>query len=189
VHLLDAWWFGQRHFTANQAIRTPEDFQGLRMRFPDTPRYLANAEALGAEAVAVAFEEVYLSLQQGIIDGQENPIPTIASLNLPEVQSHVNLTGHQAGFQFVIFSDATWQEMSAEQQEAMTAAIREVRAADRQCIEEDEQSILDEWAETGAMTVVDDVDRAAFISLAEEYLAENLSGRELELYESIRALR
>ena len=105
VHLLDAWWFGMRQFTANKPIRHPDDFAGLRMRFPDTPRYLANAEALGAEAVAVAFEEVYLSLQQGVIDGQENPIPTIASLNLPEVQSHVSLTAHQAGFQFVIVSD------------------------------------------------------------------------------------
>ena len=98
------------------------------MRFPDTPRYLANAEALGAEAVAVAFEEVFLSLQQGVIDGQENPIPTIASLNLPEVQSHVSLTEHQAGFQFVIVSDATWQTLSPEQQTALTGAIREVRA-------------------------------------------------------------
>lgn len=189
VHLTDAWWFGMRNFTANQAIRHPDDFQGLRMRFPDTPRYLANADALGAEAVAVAFEEVYLSLQQGIIDGQENPIPTIASLNLPEVQSHVSLTEHQAGFQFVIVSDATWSELSSEQQEALTTAIRETRAEDRECIEADEQKFLDEWEETGDMTVVEDVDKDAFIERAESYLSENLTGEELEIYESIRELR
>lgn len=189
VHLLDAWWFGMRHFTANSPIRHPDDFAGLRMRFPDTPRYLANAEALGADAVAVAFEEVYLSLQQGIIDGQENPIPTIASLNLPEVQSHVNLTGHQAGFQFVIVSDATWQELSEEQQEALREAIREVRAEDRQCIEDDEQRFIDEWNESGDIEVVDDVDRDAFIERAEEYFGERLEGRELELYEAIREMR
>ena len=189
VHLLDAWWFGMRQFTANSPIRHPDDFEGLRMRFPDTPRYLANAEALGAEAVAVAFEEVYLSLQQGVIDGQENPIPTIASLNLPEVQSHVSLTAHQAGFQFVIVADATWQQLSADQQTALTEAIREVRAEDRQCIEDDEQLFLDEWAESGDMEVVEDVDRDAFIERAEEYFGENLEGAELELYEAIRALR
>jgi TRAP-type transport system periplasmic protein len=189
VHLLDAWWFGMREFTANQPIRHPDDFAGLRMRFPDTPRYLANAEALGAEAVAVAFEEVYLSLQQGVIDGQENPIPTIASLNLPEVQSHVSITDHQAGFQFVIVSDATWQDLSAEQQEALTEAIREVRAEDRQCIEDDEQLFIDEWAESGDIEVVEDVDIDAFRERAEAYFAERLEGRELELYDAIRALR
>lgn len=189
VHLLDAWWFGMRQFTANQPIQHPDDFAGLRMRFPDTPRYLANAEALGAEAVAVAFEEVYLSLQQGVIDGQENPIPTIASLNLPEVQSHVSLTAHQAGFQFVIVSDATWQQLSEEQQTALTEAVREIRAEDRQCIEEDEQRFLDEWAESGDIEVVEDVDRDAFIERAEAYFGENLEGGELELYEAIRALR
>lgn len=189
VHLLDAWWFGQRHFTANEPIRTPEDFEGLRMRFPDTPRYLANAEALGAEAVAVAFEEVYLSLQQGVIDGQENPIPTIDDMNFVEVQDYVSLTGHQAGFQFVIFSDETWQQLSGEQQEALLDAIREVRAEDRQCIEDDEQALLDEWEESGALEIIDDVDRDAFITRAEEYHSENLDGRELEIYESIRALR
>ena len=189
VNLLDAWWFGMRNFTANQPIRSPADFEGLRMRFPDTPRYLANAEALGAEAVAVAFEEVYLSLQQGVIDGQENPIPTIASLNLPEVQSHVSLTEHQAGFQFVIVSDATWQQLSTEQQDALREAIREVRAADRQCIEDDEQKFIDEWTASGDMEVVTDVDQEAFITKAEEYFSQNLEGRELEVYEAIRAMR
>jgi TRAP-type transport system periplasmic protein len=189
VHLLDTWWFGMRQFTANKPIRHPDDFAGLRMRFPDTPRYLANAEALGAEAVAVAFEEVFLSLQQGVIDGQENPIPTIASLNLPEVQSHVSLTAHQAGFQFVIISDATWQKLSTEQQDALREAIREVRAEDRKCIEEDEQRFIDEWKQSGDMEVVDDVDRDAFITRAEQFFGERLKGRELELYEAIRAMR
>ena len=189
VNLVDAWWFGMRQFTANKPIRHPDDFAGLKMRFPDTPRYLANAEALGAEAVAVAFEEVYISLQQGIIDGQENPIPTIASLNLPEVQSHVSLTEHQAGFQFVIVSDATWQQLSTEQQDALREAIREVRAEDRQCIEDDEQKFVDEWTASGDMEVVEDVDRDAFIAAAEEYFNANLQGRELEVYEAIRAMR
>src|SRR5699024_1149894 len=69
VKILDLWYFGDRHFTANEPIRTPDDLNGLRMRFPDSPIYLANAEALGAEPTAVAFEEVYMALQQGTVDG------------------------------------------------------------------------------------------------------------------------
>ena len=145
VRVLDVWYFGMRHFTANQPIRTPDDFEGLRMRFPDSPQYLMNAEALGAEPTAVAFEEVFLALQQGTIDGQENPVPTIKDLNLPEVQSHVSLTGHQVGSVLAIVSEDTWQSLSGDQQEALQAAISDTRDGDRQCVEDAEVEILAEW--------------------------------------------
>lgn len=188
VRVLDVWYFGMRHFTSNKPIRTPDDFEGLRMRFPDTPQFLANAEALGAEAVPVAFEEVFLALQQGTIDGQENPIPTIDSLNLPEVQSHVNLTGHQVGSVLAIVAEDSWQSLSSEQQEALQSAISETREGDRQCIEDAEERLLEEWRSSGAMTVVDDVDVDAFKERAEEYFLDNYDGATLELYQSIREL-
>ena len=186
VRVLDVWYFGMRHFTANQPIRTPDDFEGLRMRFPDSPQYLMNAEALGAEPTAVAFEEVFLALQQGTIDGQENPAPTIKDLNLPEVQSHVSLTGHQVGSVLAIISEDTWQSLSAEQQEAVQAAISDTRDGDRQCVEEAETEIIEEWKSTGEMTVVEDVDLDTFRSQAEEFFMSNYEGEQLALYEAIR---
>lgn len=186
VRVLDVWYFGMRHFTSNEPIRTPEDFSGLRMRFPDSPQYLMNAEALGAEPTAVAFEEVFLALQQGTIDGQENPIPTIKDLNLPEVQSHVNLTGHQVGSVLAIISEDTWQGLSEEQQEAVQAAVSDTRDGDRQCIEEAEEEIVTEWQSSGEMTVVDDVDLDTFQQQAEDYFLENYDGDQLALYEAIR---
>src|SRR5690606_29059406 len=84
VTVLGAWSAGARHFTANQPIRTPEDLQGLRMRFPNSPQFLMNAEAMGAEATEVAYEELYLALQQGTVDGQENPIVNIDAISLAE---------------------------------------------------------------------------------------------------------
>ena len=187
ARILGPFFFGMRHFTANQPIRTPEDLQGLRMRFPDSPTYLRNAEAMGAQATAVAFEEVFLSLQQGVIDGQENPIPTIASLNLPEVQSHVSLTGHQTGSQLIIVSERVWQELTPEQQEALQTAVDETRDENRARIEEDEQTFLDEWKANGEMEVVEDVGREAFRSRVLQFVDENLQGQERELYEAIRA--
>lgn len=186
VRVLDVWYFGMRHFTANEPIRTPDDFQGLRMRFPDSPQYLMNAEALGAEPTAVAFEEVFLALQQGTIDGQENPVPTIQDLNLPEVQSHVNLTGHQVGSVLAIISEDTWQSLSAEQQEAVQAAISDTRDGDRQCVEDAETEIVEEWKSTGEMTVIEDVDLDTFSSQAEEFFMSNYEGDQLALYEAIR---
>lgn len=186
VRVLDVWYFGMRHFTSNEPIRSPEDFDGLRMRFPDSPQYLMNAEALGAEPTAVAFEEVFLALQQGTIDGQENPIPTIKDLNLPEVQSHVSLTGHQVGSVLAIISEDTWQGLSEEQQEAVQAAVSDTRDGDRQCIEEAEEEIVAEWQSSGDMTVVDDVDLETFQEQAETYFLDNYDGDQLALYEAIR---
>lgn len=186
MHILDVWYFGDRHFTANQPIRTPEDLKGLRMRFPDSPQYLANAKAVGASATAVAFEEVFLALQQGIVDGQENPIPTIAEMSFDEVQSHVSLSGHQIGSQMVIVNSEVWESLTADQQEALQTVVSETRAENRACIEEAEQEILQEWADTGAMEVVDDVDRDAFQQKAEAYFGENLTEEQLAVYTAIR---
>ncbi|HEX2132475.1 MAG TPA: DctP family TRAP transporter solute-binding subunit [Actinophytocola sp.] len=186
TRVLDVWFFGMRHFTANKPIRTPEDLRGLRMRYPDSPIYLENAKAVGASATAVAFEEVYLALQQGIIDGQENPVPTIAEKSFDEVQSHVSLSGHQTGSQLILINEDSWQRLSAEQQDALRTTVHETRAENRRCIEDEESRLLGEWRDTGAMTVVEDVDRDAFSQRAEAYFTETLSGEQLTLYQGVR---
>ncbi|HEY8471231.1 MAG TPA: sialic acid TRAP transporter substrate-binding protein SiaP [Natronosporangium sp.] len=188
VRILDVWYFGMRHFSANTPIRTPDDLEGLRMRFPDSPQFLQNAEALGANATPVAFEEVYLSLQQGVIDGQENPIPTIEDMNFAEVQDYVSLSGHQTGFVVAIIGEQTWQSLSAEQQDALQAAVSGAREGNRQCLEDAEQEVLDKWRQEGRPTIVEDVDRAAFTAKAEVYFEEHLEGDKLDLYRQIREI-
>ncbi|MEV0394464.1 DctP family TRAP transporter solute-binding subunit [Polymorphospora rubra] len=186
TRVLDAWYFGMRHFTGNKPLRTPDDFNGVRMRFPDTPQFLQNAEALGASATSVAFEEVYISLQQGVVDGQENPISVISSLNLPEVQSHLNLTGHMTGFVMPVINENAWQGLTDEQREALSTAITEARATDRQCIEEEESSFVATWRGDGQMQIVEP-DVAAFRTKAEAYFRTAFSGQDLELYNAVRA--
>lgn len=184
--ILDVWYFGDRHFTANEPIRTPADLSGLRMRFPDSPIYLANAEAMGASPTTVAFEEVYMALQQGTVDGQENPIATVAADNYSEVQSHVSLTGHQIGSQMIVVSGQTWDRLSEGQQEVLQEAVSEVREENRACIEEAEAEVLAEWEASGAMEVVDDVDVEAFRTQVHEHFLSTLEGEALELYEAFR---
>lgn len=184
--ILDVWYFGDRHFTANQPIRTPADLSGLRMRFPDSPIYLANAAAMGASPTTVAFEEVYMALQQGTVDGQENPIATVAADNYSEVQSHVSLTGHQIGSQMIVVSGQTWERLSEGQQEVLQEAVSQVREENRACIEEAEAEVIAEWEASGAMEVVDDVDVEAFRSQVHEHFLSTLEGEELELYEAFR---
>jgi len=185
VSVLGAWSAGARHFTANQPIRRPEDLANLRMRFPNSPQFLMNAAALGANATEVAYEELYLALQQGIVDGQENPIVNISASNLGEVQDVLSLSGHQENSNLVIVGPV-WNELTPPQQEALSAAVAAAVEQVPGCVAQDEQQILDEWAASGQFQIVDDVDVAAFRARAEEYLRANLSAEQLTVYEAIR---
>jgi tripartite ATP-independent transporter DctP family solute receptor len=186
VQTLGAWSAGARHFTANTPIRTPEDLEGLRMRFPGSPQFLMNAEALGAQATEVAYEELYLALQQGTVDGQENPITNIAAQNLAEVQDYLSLSAHQLNTNLVIMSPV-WNELSTEQQDALTAAVETAVEEVTACVAEDEEATIEQWRTGGDWEVVDDVDTDAFQEMAVAYLEENFEGESLEVFEAIRS--
>jgi tripartite ATP-independent transporter DctP family solute receptor len=186
VHILGAWNTGARQFTANVPIRTPDDLEGLRMRFPPSPTFLLNAEAMGAEAVEVAFEELYLALQQGTVDGQENPITNLDAINLDEVQAFISLSSHQLSSNLVIIGEV-WNELSTEQQEALSVAVGEAMIQEPECATAAEEEILAAWREGGEMEIVDDVDRDAFRELVEPFLRENFDEAQLEVLEAIRS--
>lgn len=186
VRTLGAWSAGMRHFTANTPIRNPADLDGLRMRFPASPQFLMNAKALGAQAVEIAYEELFLALQQGTADGQENPIVNIAANSIQEVQDYLSLSSHQANSNLVIIGGA-WDELSAEQQEALQAAVDAAVEQVPGCVDEDEEKTLTEWRDTGAIEIVDDVDVEAFRSQADSYLRDNFDEEQLAIYESIRS--
>lgn len=187
--ILGVWYLGDRTFSANAPVRTPEDLQGLRLRYPETPAHLASAAAVGAEPVAVAFEEVYLSLQQGLVDGQENPISLTAENSLDEVVDYVSLSRHAVGSQLIVVAGDTWERLSEQEQADLQAAISDVRAQNRQCADEDEQETMTRWKEQGTPEIIEDVDREAFMEKAHAYWEENLSPEELEVYNSIRSVK
>lgn len=186
VRILGAWNTGARQFTANVPIREPEDLKGLRMRFPPSPQFLMNAAAMGAEPVEVAYEELYLALQQGTVDGQENPVVNIDSINLDEVQDYISLSSHQLSTNLVVVS-GVWDDLSAEQQQAVMEGVEEAMVREPQCAAESEEATLAEWRDSGALQVIDDVNRDAFRELAEPYLKENFTPEQVEVLEAIRS--
>lgn len=188
VKVLDIWYQGDRTFSATEPIREPADLDGLRIRYPGSPAHLMSADAMGVEPVAVAVEEVYMALQQGIADGQENPIAFTAQNSLDEVVDYVSLSRHAVGSQLVIVADETWERLSAEQQEHLQTSVTQTRSENRACAEAEEEEILTRWNEQGSPVVVDDVDREAFRAKALEYLENNLSDGELETLESVRSV-
>ena len=187
VTILGGWNTGARQFTANVPIRTPDDLAGLRMRFPPSPTFLLNAAAMGADAVEVAYEELYLALQQGTVDGQENPLTNIKAINLPEVQDYVSMSSHQLSSNVIIIGPV-WNELSAAQQAALSAAVEAAMVREPQCVAEAETAILDEWRTSNAIGIIDDVDRDAFRAKAEPYLRDHFTPEQIEVLDAIRSI-
>lgn len=185
VSILGAWSAGARHFTANEPITEPDDLDGLRMRFPGSPQFLLNAKALGASATEVAFEELYLALQQGVVDGQENPLTNIKSSNLAEVQDVLSLSGHQQNSNLIV-AGSFYDDLNDDQKAAVDDAVAEAVEQMPGCVEDAEKEILDGWESDGTIEIVDDVDTAAFSEKTDAWFRDNLEGDSLAVYESIK---
>lgn len=186
VNTLGVWSAGARHFTANKPILSPEDLEGMRIRFPGSPQYLLNAQALGASATEVAYEELYLALQQGTVDGQENPITNIASQNLQEVQSDLSLTEHQLNTNLVLIGDV-WNEFDEDQQQVVSDAVAKAVDEVTSCVDEEDAATIEEWESGDDWNVHSDVDVDAFREQAVSWFQENLDGDSLAVFEAIRA--
>jgi tripartite ATP-independent transporter DctP family solute receptor len=187
VSILGAWSAGARQFTANEAIREPADLEGLRMRFPGSAQYLLNAQALGAEPTEVAYEELYLALQQGVVEGQENPLTNIDASNLVEVQDYVSMSAHQQNSNLIVAAPTYDSELSDEQRTALDDAVAAAVEQMPGCVEEAEQEILDRWEQEGTVEIVDDVDREAFAQQTDAWFRDNLEGDSLAVYEAMRS--
>ncbi|WP_028278880.1 DctP family TRAP transporter solute-binding subunit [Arthrobacter sp. H5] len=186
IKVLSSWYYGTRHVTANKEISTSEDFAGLKIRTPNAPLYLANIAAMGGTATPMALDEVYLALQQGVIDAQENPIPTISTAKFNEVQDYINLTAHMIQGVQITTGRTVYEGLSEEERSALEGAMAAAADATRVCIEEQEQGILEEWKSGEGIQVNEDVDRESFAAAAEEAMLKQPWG---ELYQEIKDAR
>ena len=153
-------YYGFRHVTANRAILHPDDMRNLKIRVPNAPMFLILPQATGANAAPMPFAEVYLALQQGVVDAQENPLTTIRFQRFYEVQSHINLTGHIVPSLLTLVSLQTLDELG----EIDAAVLEDVatRAAQRasEDIAADEERLVAWFTDRGLS--VREVDRDAF---------------------------
>jgi len=153
-------YYGQRHVTANKEIRKPEDMKGMKLRVPPAPLYLMFTKSVGANATPIAFAEVYLALQQGTVDGQENPLPTIMAKKFYEVQTHVMLTGHITESLLTIVGSHVWAKLSADDKKVFEEVLTQASSRATDQIRVSEQKLADELRKLGKQVV--EVDRDAF---------------------------
>jgi TRAP-type transport system periplasmic protein len=179
MRVLHTWFYGERHITARKPVRRPEDLQGFRLRMPDARVWLATGEALGASPMPMAFTEVYLGLQQGIADGQENPITTIQAMGFHEVQTHLNLTRHIQSSTQLLIAERVWQRLNDAQRSALEEAAQAAGIEVRACIERGDEEILARWRRDGALRIVEDVEVEAFRARARKHFASGYVFSEL----------
>jgi tripartite ATP-independent transporter DctP family solute receptor len=157
-------YYGQRHVTANKEIKKPEDMKGMKLRVPPAPLFLMFTKSVGANATPIAFAEVYLALQQGTVDGQENPLPTIMAKKFYEVQSHIMLTGHITESLVTIVGAHVWSKLSDEDKKIFEDVLKEANAKSTDQIRASELKLADEFRKLGKTVV--EVDREAFRKVA-----------------------
>ena len=154
-------YYGMRHMTTrNRALKVPADVKGLKIRVPQVPHFLDMVLAIGGTPTPMPLAEVYLSLQTGVIDGQENPLATIDSLKFHEVQKYINLTGHILNPQWYLVSTKTWRSLSKPDQAVLQEAFTAGSKVTNDAMNALETKLLDKFKGIGLNIV--DSDRAAF---------------------------
>ncbi|WOI57835.1 TRAP transporter substrate-binding protein DctP [Palleronia sp. LCG004] len=152
------WLYGTRNVFGNREIREPADFENVRMRVPETPVSIEGARSLGAQPTPVAYSELYVALQQGIVDVAEAPIPIIGLESFDEPADYVMMTKHLITAMPFVVSEDFWQSLDEDHQQALTDAATAASERVRDCVAEAEEETLAGWKEDGAVTVIDDLD-------------------------------
>lgn len=190
--VLANYYFGARTLTTTDTeVRTPADLAGLKIRAVGNPLSLATISGLGANPTPLPLSELFQGLTQGIVDGQENPLPTIFNQNFFDVQDYLILTRHQLIPIPMTINAESWGELSAEDQESVRRAAVEAAAFMTETVMAEEASLLDSLRAEG-MTVIgpdDGLDMAAFRASVTAQI-ETLDGEEWPtgLLEEVRAL-
>ncbi len=153
-------YYGARHTTAQKPFTNCEGLKGVKMRVPDVPVYTAMPRACGANPTPIAFAEVYLALQNGTVDAQENPLTTIEAKKFYEVQKAIMLTGHIVDGLITQIAPHVWSKLSDVEKTMFTDVTREAAAKASAQIKKREGELTDEFKKKGLQVVA--VDRASF---------------------------
>lgn len=188
------WYWGWRNFTfAGHEVHGPADMAGLRVRVPEQPAWIGMVQAFGASPTPIAFSDVYSALQQGVVDGQENPIPTIYTRRFFEVQDYVVMSRHMLQNNMMLINTNSFANLDHAYQLVLLEEAQRVSALNTSIQQRREQAMLDEIDADPNTTVIYDVDREAFAELmtdAYPAMAERWGPENFErVQEAIEVLR
>ncbi len=168
IRPLSAFYLGTRQLNlrdVGKVVRTPQDMKGVKFRVPNSPSWIALGKALGGNPTPLNFNEVYLGLKTGAIDGQDNPLPTDKNAKFYEVTDYIILTDHVVGQVWPTINEEKWQSLTDQQQAWVLEALETARqACDKQNL--DAEAELVEFFRGEGLTVIEDPDKEAFAEYA-----------------------
>ncbi|MCG8571223.1 MAG: DctP family TRAP transporter solute-binding subunit [Spirochaetes bacterium] len=172
IKLLGYMENGIRHITNNKRpILTPGDMKGLKIRVMTNKIYISMIKALGGSATPMAFGELYSAMQQGVVDGQENPSAHIYTKRFFEVQKHASLTAHAYAPEPMLISMVKWNSLSQSDQKLIEEAAQEAIIWQRNISTKEDKDFWDKIKETRKMQVVE-VNRKPFMDATQTVYAE-----------------
>jgi TRAP-type transport system periplasmic protein len=184
--LSGTWYYGLRNLTSNKPVKTPADAAGLKIRTPPAPVNLMAGRVLGGDPTPMDFAQVYLALKSGTIDAQENPLTTIMSNKLYEVQKYIIMTKHQQQSQVVSMNLTFWNGLSLNQQKVVQDAVDQAADVSADLALKADDANLLKLKDMKDVTVITDPDYAAFRARAKEQ-APQMKDKWGELYDQIVA--
>lgn len=153
---------GFRHMTNSKvSVKEPGDLKGLKMRTMENPIHMQAYKGFGIIPTPMAISEVFTALQQGTVDGQENPISVIQSWKFDQVQKHLSLTGHVYSPAVILMGKPLWDKLSDEDKKHFLAAAKEAVKANRDRIDSDEATGV-AYLRSKGMDVITDLDKSKF---------------------------
>lgn len=192
VRPLDAWYLGTRqvNLVEDKEIKVPADLNGINLRMPNSEAWLFLGKAIGANPTPIAFSELYMALQTGTVDGQDNPLPTVQSAKFYEVTKSITITNHLVDSIWPVINEAKWQSLSDNQKSIVLEALEEARKYCDETNLEREKELIEFFKEEGLSVYEADID-----TFSEEVLAKYLDNKELtdswdmDLFERVQAVQ
>jgi len=168
------FYYGARHITANKPIYGPKDLSGVKIRVPTMVPQQRSLEAMGGQATPVEFTELYMALQTGVVDAQENPFNVIIDNNYDQVQDYLVLSGHIIAQAFFAMNESKFQSLTPEQQQIILDAAVEAGELNNKLMVEQEDAGLQTLKDRGMEVIEPDLDafRASVEGLHAEYDAK-----------------
>jgi tripartite ATP-independent transporter DctP family solute receptor len=180
-------YYGVRHTSTNRDFKSCAEMKGLKIRVPDVPAYLAMPRACGANTTPIAFAEVYLALQNGTVEAQENPLTTIEAKKFFEVQKHIVLTGHIVDHLNTVVAKGTWAKFSDEDKKIWTEVSQEAAKRAGDTIKAKEAQLADFFRSKGLTVTA--VDRNEFLETVKKNTTFEQFGYRKEDWEKIQAVK
>jgi tripartite ATP-independent transporter DctP family solute receptor len=187
IQILAYTYYGARHTTAQRPFKDCAGMKGLKIRVPDVPTYTATPRACGANPTPIAFAEVYLALQNGTVDAQENPLTTIEAKKFFEVQKHIMLTGHIVDGLTTQVAPHVWNALNDAEKKLFSEVALQAAARATDDIKKREAELAEEFRKKGLG--VHEVDRKGFQESVLKAVTVESLGFDRKDYERIVAIK